>query len=100
MSGQMPPFSVLITRPAGRADSLLAGLDQQEIPYIYQPLITTQQVSIKSKDQQQLRDADLVIFVSVSAVTCLENQMDLSTFFKLATRHHHKSLSKMEKRGP
>jgi uroporphyrinogen-III synthase len=79
MSLQTPPFSVLITRPAGRADSLLAGLDQQEIPYIYQPLITTQQVHVKAKDQQQLRDADILIFVSVSAVTCLENQLDLST---------------------
>lgn len=79
MSLQTPPFSVLITRPAGRADSLLAGLDQQEIPYIYQPLITTQQVNVKAKDQQQLRDADILIFVSVSAVTCLENQLDLST---------------------
>lgn len=79
MSLQTPPFSVLITRPAGRADSLLAGLDQQEIPYIYQPLITTQQVKVKAKDQQQLRDADILIFVSVSAVTCLENQLDLST---------------------
>lgn len=72
-------FSVLVTRPAGRADSLLAGLDQRGIPYVYQPLITTQQVPLKSKDHQHLRDADLVIFVSVSAVTCLENQFDLTT---------------------
>ena len=34
------PF--LITRPAGKADNLLASLDEQGIAYNYQPLITTQ----------------------------------------------------------
>ena len=79
MTTTAPAFSVLITRPAGRADSLLAGLDQAEIPYVYQPLITTQQVAIKAKDKQLLRDADLVIFVSVAAVSCLESQFELNT---------------------
>ncbi len=77
---QLPPdpFSVLITRPAGRADSLLAGLEQLSIPHAYQPLITTQQVPVKPRDQQLLRDAELVIFVSIAAVTCLETQCDLT----------------------
>lgn len=76
---QLPPdpFSVLITRPAGRADHLLAGLEQLSIPHAYQPLITTQQVSVKAREQQLLKDADLVIAVSIAAVTCLETQMDL-----------------------
>jgi uroporphyrinogen-III synthase len=77
---QLPPdpFSVLITRPAGRADSLLDGLEQLGIPHAYQPLITTQQVAVKSRDQQLLLAADLVIFVSIAAVTCLETQCDLT----------------------
>lgn len=77
---QLPPdpFSVLITRPAGRADSLLDGLEQLSIPHAYQPLITTQQVAVKPREQQLLRDAELVIFVSIAAVTCLETQCDLT----------------------
>ncbi len=72
-----PEFAVLITRPAGKADNLLAGLDEQGIFYSYQPLITTQQVQIKNKDVKALQQAELIIFVSVSAVTCLEQQFDL-----------------------
>lgn len=72
-------FSVLITRPAGRADSLLAGLEQAGITHFYQPLITTQQMPIRPRDVQALRDADLVVFVSIAAVTCLENQFDLTS---------------------
>ena len=77
---QLPPdpFSVLITRPAGRADSLLDGLEQLSIPHAYQPLITTQQVAVKPREQQLLLDADLVVFVSIAAVTCLETQCDLT----------------------
>lgn len=71
-------FSVLITRPAGRADKLLAGLEQAHIPHWYQPLITTQQVAVRPRDVQALQQADAVIFVSVSAVTSLESQVDLS----------------------
>ena len=72
-------FSVLITRPAGRADSLLAGLEQAGITHFYQPLITTQQVAIRPRDKEALRDADIVVFVSIAAVTCLETQYDLSS---------------------
>lgn len=72
-----PEFAVLVTRPAGKADNLLAGLDELGIFYSYQPLITTQQVAIKNKDIKLLQQADLIIFVSVSAVTCLEQQFDL-----------------------
>jgi uroporphyrinogen-III synthase len=71
-------FSVLITRPAGRADSLLAGLEQLGICHSYQPLITTQQVMLKPKDKTALQDAELLVFVSIAAVTCLENQFDLT----------------------
>jgi uroporphyrinogen-III synthase len=73
----IPEFAVLITRPAGKADNLLAGLDEQGIFYSYQPLITTQQVALKHRDIQHLQQAELIIFVSVSAVTCLEQQFDL-----------------------
>jgi uroporphyrinogen-III synthase len=76
-STELSAFSVLITRPAGRADSLLAGLEQLGIPHAYQPLITTQQVAIKPRDKQVLQDAEAVIFVSIAAVTCLETQYDL-----------------------
>lgn len=67
------PF--LITRPAGKADNLLASLDDQGIAYSYQPLIITQQVLLKAKDVKLLQQADLVIFVSVSAVNALEQQL-------------------------
>lgn len=70
-------FSVLITRPAGKADNLLAGLDEQTISYIYQPLITTQLMPLRHRDHQNLQNAELIVFVSVSAVTCLEQQFDL-----------------------
>ncbi len=43
-----PEFAVLITRPAGKADNLLAGLDEQGIAYSYQPLLTTQQVALET----------------------------------------------------
>lgn len=68
------PF--LITRPAGKADNLLAALDESGIAYLYQPLITTAQVMLKPQDQQLLQQADMLIFVSVSAVSCLQNQTD------------------------
>lgn len=77
MSNQIPaqiPF--LITRPAGKADNLLASLDTSGIAYLYQPLITTAQVSITAQDQQLLQQADAVVFVSISAVSCLQNQFD------------------------
>ena len=67
------PF--LITRPAGKADNLLASLDEQGIAYSYQPLITTQQVVLKAKDLALLEQAELLIFVSVSAVHALEQQI-------------------------
>ena len=68
------PF--LITRPAGKADNLLATLDESGIAYLYQPLITTAQVSLKAQDQPLLQQADMLIFVSVSAVSCLQQQYD------------------------
>lgn len=71
-------FSVLITRPAGRADHLLEGLEQLGIAHAYQPLITTQQVMLRPKDKAALAQADLLIFVSIAAVTCLETQVDLT----------------------
>jgi len=67
------PF--LITRPAGKADNLLASLDEQGIAYSYQPLITTQQVTLKAKEVTLLEQAELLIFVSVSAVHALEQQI-------------------------
>lgn len=67
---------LLITRPAGKADQLLASLDELAIPYLYQPLITTQLVPLKPKAGTLLEQADLVIFVSVSAVSCLQQQYD------------------------
>ncbi|HCU64229.1 MAG TPA: uroporphyrinogen-III synthase [Rheinheimera sp.] len=72
-------FPVLITRPAGKADNLLAGLDELGIGYTYQPLITTQLMPLRARDIQHLQQAELVIFVSVSAVTCLEQQFDLKS---------------------
>ncbi|GAB2928588.1 uroporphyrinogen-III synthase [Rheinheimera gaetbuli] len=68
------PF--LITRPAGKADNLLAALDEIGAGYLYQPLITTAQVNITPYDIQQLQQADAVIFVSVSAVISLQNQLE------------------------
>ena len=70
------PF--LITRPAGKADNLLASLDHDGIAYLYQPLITTAQVSLKTQDIQLLQQADAIIFVSVSAVSCLQSQVEAS----------------------
>lgn len=72
-------FGVLITRPAGKADNLLAGLDELAISYVYQPLITTQLMPLRNRDVQHLQSAELIIFVSVSAVTCLEQQFDLTS---------------------
>jgi uroporphyrinogen-III synthase len=43
-------FPVLITRPAGKADNLLAGLDELGIAYTYQPLITTQLMPLRGRD--------------------------------------------------
>jgi uroporphyrinogen-III synthase len=68
------PF--LITRPAGKADNLLASLDEAGIAYLYQPLITTAAVHLKAQDLQHLQRADAIIFVSVSAVNCLQHQCD------------------------
>lgn len=70
------PIPFLITRPAGKADNLLAALDESGIGYLYQPLITTAQVTITPYDVQQLQQADAIIFVSVSAVNCLQSQLD------------------------
>ena len=71
------PF--LLTRPAGKADNLLASLDEAGIAYLYQPVITTSPVPLKAQDLQQLRQADGIIFVSVSAVSSLQSQVDAST---------------------
>jgi uroporphyrinogen-III synthase len=68
------PF--LITRPAGKADNLLATLNETDIAYLYQPLIATAQVTVKAQDLQYLQQADAVIFISVSAVSCLQSQLD------------------------
>lgn len=72
MTRQLP---LLITRPAGKADNLLASLDELDFPYLYQPLITTSQVAIKQQDLPHLRQAQLLVFVSVSAVICLQPQV-------------------------
>ena len=72
-------FGVLITRPAGKADNLLAGLDELSSSYMYQPLITTQMMPLRHRDVLHLQSAELIIFVSVSAVTCLEQQFDLKS---------------------
>ncbi|MDX3772624.1 uroporphyrinogen-III synthase [Chromatiaceae bacterium AAb-1] len=71
---------ILITRPAGKADNLLASMDEAGISYLYQPLITTQQVALKAKDIQALEQAELVIFVSVSAVVSLQQQLAVPVF--------------------
>jgi len=69
-------WPLLITRPAGKADQLLASLDELSIPYLYQPLITTQMVPVQAKALAAMQQADGVIFVSVSAVSCLQQQFD------------------------
>ncbi|MFC4657033.1 uroporphyrinogen-III synthase [Rheinheimera marina] len=69
-------WPVLITRPAGKADQLLASLDEMQLPYLYQPLITTQMVPLSGKAPSLLQQADGIIFVSVSAVSCLQQQVD------------------------
>ncbi|MEH8019440.1 uroporphyrinogen-III synthase [Rheinheimera muenzenbergensis] len=71
-------IAFLITRPAGKADNLLAALDESGVSYLYQPLITTAQVNVTPYDIQQLQQADAVVFVSVSAVISLQNQLDAS----------------------
>ena len=68
------PF--LITRPAGKADKLLAALDDSGVGYLYQPLIATAQVNVTPHDVQQLQQADAIVFVSVSAVNSLQQQLD------------------------
>lgn len=68
------PF--LITRPAGKADKLLAALDDSGVGYLYQPLIATAQVNVTPHDIQQLQQADAIVFVSVSAVSSLQQQLD------------------------
>src|SRR5690606_589231 len=73
ISGGIP---FLITRPAGKADNLLASLDRDGIAYLYQPLITASQVSLKTQDLQLFQEADAIIFVSDSAVSCLQNKVD------------------------
>ena len=85
-------FGVLITRPAGKADNLLAGLDELGISYVYQPLITTQMMPLRNRDQQHLQHAELIIFVSVSAVTCLEQQFDLKSLTQPLLLHADKPL--------
>lgn len=65
----------LITRPAGKADHLLEALDGFSIGYLYQPVITTQMVQIKAKDLKLLTEADMLVFVSLSAVHALEQQI-------------------------
>lgn len=65
----------LITRPAGKADHLLEALDSEHIPYLYQPVITTQMVQLKAKDLTLLTQAELLVFVSLSAVYALEQQV-------------------------
>ncbi|MDD4863591.1 MAG: uroporphyrinogen-III synthase [Alishewanella agri] len=68
----------LITRPAGKADHLLEALDDSGVPHLYQPVITTQMVQLKAKDLRLLKQADLLVFVSLSAVHALEQQLDPS----------------------
>lgn len=65
----------LITRPAGKADHLLEALDSEAIAYLYQPVITTQMVQLKARDIKLLTQAELLIFVSLSAVHTLEQQL-------------------------
>ena len=72
-NGQIP---FLITRPAGKADKLLAALDDSGVGYLYQPLIATAQVNVTPHDVQQLQQADAIVFVSVSAVNSLQQQLD------------------------
>lgn len=74
----MAAKAFLITRPAGKADQLLASLDEMGLDYVYQPLIATQMVALKAKEQQWLLEADQLIFVSVSAVTSLQQQLEAS----------------------
>lgn len=76
MTSAAETIPLLITRPAGKADYLLAALDEAGTGYLYQPLITTAQVSISPHDVQQLQQADAIVFVSVSAVSCLQQQLD------------------------
>ncbi|WP_333608444.1 uroporphyrinogen-III synthase [Arsukibacterium sp.] len=66
---------LLITRPAGKADNLLASLDDAAIAYVYQPLITTQMMPLRPRDISAIASAELLIFVSLSAVHALEQQL-------------------------
>lgn len=68
----------LIARPAGKADKMLAELTKSGINYVYQPLIEICQLTITEADKQSIQQADALIFVSVSAVRCLQTQLDAS----------------------
>ncbi|MGI5310658.1 uroporphyrinogen-III synthase [Rheinheimera sp. WS51] len=68
----------LIARPAGKADKMLAELDKTGVNYLFQPLIEIRQLAISQADKQQIKQADALIFVSVSAVQCLQSQIEAS----------------------
>lgn len=66
----------LIARPVGKADKMLAELAKIGINYLYQPLIEICQLTINDADKQLIQRADALIFVSISAVSCLQSQLD------------------------
>jgi uroporphyrinogen-III synthase len=66
----------LITRPVGKADKMLAELTKTGVNYVYQPLIEICQLTINEADKQLIQQADALIFVSISAVHCLQAQID------------------------
>lgn len=70
---------ILITRPAGKADALLASLDALELPYVYQPLLTTMPVEVPLEQQSLLKNADGLVFVSLSSVMGLQQQLKCHT---------------------
>lgn len=67
------PF--LITRPVGKADKMLVELAKVGVDYLYQPLIKISQLTINAADKLLLQQADALIFVSISAVHCLQSQI-------------------------
>lgn len=78
METQANTTSFLIARPQGKADKMLAQLAEIGVNCLYQPLIEICPLTINQADKQLIQQADALIFVSVSAVRCLQSQLEPS----------------------
>lgn len=78
MSSSDKNAAFLIARPVGKAEKMLAQLTKNGVNYLYQPLIEILPLAISDADKQLIYQADALIFVSVSAVRCLQSQLDAS----------------------